>query len=73
MNGNVVRKGRAEFYDCSNNLVSTSKDKLVILQDLDGYLVNDTEQVLVVCKKGEDDDFKKFRNTVLLKYGEELM
>lgn len=73
MNGNVVRNGRAEFYDCSNNLVSTYKDKLVILQDLEGYLVNDTEEVLVICKKGEDDDFKKFRNTVLLKYGEELM
>ena len=70
--GNVVTSGRVEFYNCKNNLVSAD-NKLVILQDLDGYLVNDTDNVLVICKKDEDDDFKKFRNNVLLKYGEEFM
>ena len=71
--GNVVQSGRAEFYNSHNNLVSAAEDKLVILQDLEGYLVNDTEDVLVICKKNEDDDFKKFRNNVLLKHGEKYM
>lgn len=70
--GNVVTSGRVEFYNCKNNLVSAN-NKLVILQDLEGYLVNDTEDVLVICKKDEDDDFKKFRNSVLLKHGESYM
>ena len=70
--GNVVTSGRVEFYNCKNNLVSAD-NKLVILQDLEGYLVNDTEDVLVICKKDEDDDFKKFRNSVLLKHGESYM
>jgi mannose-1-phosphate guanylyltransferase len=51
----------------------SANNKLVILQDLEGYLVNDTEDVLVICKKDEDDDFKKFRNSVLLKHGESYM
>lgn len=72
-NGNVVHSGHAEFYDSHNNLVSASRDKLVIVQDLEGYLINDTEEVLVICKKDEDDDFKKFRTNVLLKYGEKYM
>lgn len=71
--GNVVQCGRAEFYNCSNNLVSAADNKLVILQDLEGYLVNDTDDILVICKKDEDDDFKKFRNSVLLKHGERYM
>ena len=70
--GNGVTSGRVEFYNCKNNLVSAN-NKLVILQDLEGYLVNDTEDVLVICKKDEDDDFKKFRNSVLLKHGESYM
>lgn len=70
MDGNVVKAGYAEFYNCRNNLVSAADGKLVILQDLEGYLVNDTEDVLVICKRDEDDDFKKFRNNVLLKHGE---
>lgn len=71
--GNVVQSGHAELYNCRNNLISASTNKLVILQDLEGYLINDTEDVLVICKKDEDDDFKKFRTNVLIKYGEEYM
>ena len=71
--GNVVQSGHAELYNCHNNLISASDKKLVILQDLEGYLVNDTENVLVICKKDEDDDFKKFRTNVLIKYGEDYM
>lgn len=71
--GNVVHSGHVEFYNSRNNLVSAARDKLIILQDLEGYLVNDTDEVLVICKKDEDDDFKKFRTNVLLKYGEKYM
>lgn len=71
--GNVVQGGKVEFYNCSNNLVSAAPDKVVILQDLEGYLINDTENALVICKKDEDDDFKKFRTNVMLKHGEGYM
>lgn len=70
---NVVQSGTVEFYNSRNNLVSTTEGKLVILQDLDGYLISDTKDVLVICKKDEDDDFKKFRTNVMLKHGEEYM
>lgn len=73
LQGNVVQSGRAEFYNSHNNMVSAANGKLVILQDLEGYLINDTKDVLVICKKDEDDDFKKFRTSVMLKYGEEYM
>ena len=71
--GNMIQSGKAEFYNCRNNLVSAAPDKVVVLQDLEGYLVSDTDDVLVICKKDEDDDFKKFRTNVMLKYGEKYM
>lgn len=71
--GNVVQSGKVEFYNSRNNLVSAAPGKVVVLQDLEGYLVNDTEDVLVICKKDEDDDFKKFRTHVMLKHGEKYM
>ena len=72
-NGNVTHGGKAEYYKSRNNLVSAAPGKVVILQDLEGYLVNDNEDVLVICKKDEDDDFKKFRTNVMLKHGEKYM
>lgn len=71
--GNVTHGGKVEYYNSRNNLVSAAPEKVVILQDLEGYLVNDTEDVLVICKKDEDDDFKKFRTNVMLKHGEKYM
>lgn len=71
--GNVVQGGKVEFYNSHNNLVSAAPNKVVVLQDLEGYLVSDTEDVLVICKKDEDDDFKKFRTSVMLKHGERYM
>lgn len=71
--GNVVQSGKVEFYNSRDNLVSAAADKVVVLQDLEGYLVSDTDEVLVICKKDEDDDFKKFRTKVLLKHGERYM
>ena len=71
--GNVVQGGKVEFYNSRNNLVSAAPDKVVVLQDLEGYLVNDSNDVLVICKRNEDDDFKKFRTSVMLKHGEKYM
>ena len=71
--GNVTHGGKVEYYNSRNNLVSAAPNKVVILQDLEGYLINDSEDVLVICKKDEDDDFKKFRTSVMLKHGEKYM
>ena len=71
--GNVVQEGKVEFYNSRNNLVSAAPEKVVVVQDLEGYLINDTDDVLVICKRSEDDDFKKFRTGVMLKHGEKYM
>ena len=71
--GNVVQEGKVEFYNSRNNLVSAAPGKVVVLQDLEGYLINDSTDVLVICKRNEDDDFKKFRTSVMLKHGEKYM
>ena len=71
--GNVVQSGKAEFYNSRDNLVSATEGKLVIVQDLEGYLISDTKEVLVICKKDEDDDFKKFRTNAMFKHGEGYM
>ena len=69
----MTHGGKVEYYNSRYNLVSAAPNKVVILQDLEGYLVNDSEDVLVICKQDEDDDFKKFRTNVMLKQGEGYM
>jgi mannose-1-phosphate guanylyltransferase len=53
----------------SNSLVHTPSGKLVVLQDLDSYLVVDTNDVLMVCKKSNENELKQLINNVLLEKG----
>ena len=40
-------------YDCSDCIVQVPKDKLVVLQGLEDYIVVESEGVLMICKKQE--------------------
>lgn len=47
------------MYDSSDNMVKVTTDKLVVLQGLDGYIVVETEEAFLVCKKSEEQKIKQ--------------
>ena len=67
---NVSINGDMLLYNCSDNMIAVPEGKLVVLQDLDGYLVADTENVLLVCKKDDENAIRKYVNDVQVKLGE---
>ncbi|MEP2771230.1 MAG: mannose-1-phosphate guanylyltransferase [Fulvivirga sp.] len=56
---NVVR-GNVMLYDTTDSLVFTSNDKLTVVQGLEDYLVTETENVLLICKKSDEQKFRDF-------------
>lgn len=69
---NVFIGGKALKYDSHNNMVVLPKDKLVVLQGVDDMLVVDTEGALVICKKGNEQDIRKFLNDAKMKFGDKI-
>lgn len=55
-------KGNALLYDTENCFIKLPQDKLVVIQGLKNYLVSDSENVLLICKLGEEGEFRKFVN-----------
>ena len=48
------------FYDVSNSLVaSKNKEKLIVLRGLDDYLIIDSDNVLLIHPKGDEEGFKQ--------------
>lgn len=68
--GNVFMGGSTLVYDSKNNMAVLPKDKLLVLQGVDELLVVDTADVLMVCKKGNERDIRKFLNDAKMKLGE---
>ena len=59
-NKNGVIGNNVMLYNSSGNIVNVPKDKLVVLQGLDGYIVAESNNTLLVCKKDNEQEIKQF-------------
>lgn len=68
--GNVIMNSRVLKYDCNNNVVMLPKGKLAVMKGVDDLLVIDSDDVLMICRKGEEGDIRRFLNDAKMKVGE---
>lgn len=72
--GNVLIGNANQMYNCKNDLVvENDKNKLVVVDGLEDYLVVDTGDVLVICRKDNEEAFKKYINDSNVKYGDKYL
>lgn len=57
---NNVFEANTLAYNTSNCIVKGPSDKLIIVQGLDGYLVADIDNVLLICEKDNERQFRDF-------------
>jgi len=70
---NVIIKGYTLLYGCKDNIIALPKGKLAVLQGLEGYLVADTDNVLLVCRKDDENSIRRYVNDVQVKLGDEFV
>lgn len=68
--GNVVVADRSLVYECMDNMAILPKGKTLVLQGVDDLLVVDADDILMVCKRGNERDIRKFLNDAKMKFGE---
>lgn len=61
------------YVESTGNIVAMSDDKLVVLQGLDDYIVAESDNVLLICKKSEEQRIKHFVTDVKFRYGDEYV
>ena len=57
-NDNVINGENVLTYDTSNCLVRVPKDKLVVLKDMEDYIIIDEEDVLLIYPKSKEQEIK---------------
>jgi len=72
-NNNANLNCKALFIESNDNVVAMSDDKLVVLQGLDDFIVAESDNVLLVCKKSEEQRIKHFVTDVKFRYGDEYV
>lgn len=61
------------LYDTRKCIVHVPKDKLVLIQGLEDYIVVESEGVLLICKKEDEQQIRNFVNDVRVKKGERFV
>ncbi len=72
-NGNAVVGDNVMLYNTKNCIVHVPKDKLVVLQGLDDYIVVEEDNTLLICRKVDEQQIRQFVNDVKIEKGEKFV
>lgn len=65
---NAVINENALLYNSSGNIINISKDKLAVIQGLEDYIIVESDNVFLICKKGEEQRIREFVTDAKLKF-----
>lgn len=72
-NKNVTLKCKTLLYDCDKNVIAMPEGKLAVIQGLQDYIVAETNNVLLICPKSEEQKIRQFVNDTQVKIGKEFV
>ena len=67
---NAAPSDNCFFYDTRSSIVSLPNEKIAVISGLKEYIVVDTEDVLMICPRSEEQRIKKFIDEVKFQKGE---
>jgi mannose-1-phosphate guanylyltransferase len=71
--GNAVRGDNCMVIDATRNMVHVPHNKLVLLQGLDDFVVVDTADALMICKKEKEQEIKEYMAEIKRNKGDRFL
>ena len=71
--GNVTQNCKALMFNSHNNIVAIKGDKLVVASGLEGYIVADVDDALLIVPLEEEQKIKLYVNEVKSKFGDKYL
>ncbi|NND88646.1 MAG: mannose-1-phosphate guanylyltransferase [Flavobacteriaceae bacterium] len=69
---NAVVRAQSHLKDASGNMIYTSKEKLVIVDGLNDYIIVDKDDTLLIFPKKKEQDIKQLRSDIAEVFGPEF-
>jgi mannose-1-phosphate guanylyltransferase len=73
VDGNLISGDNILTYDTENCIVNISNEKVAVIQGLDGYIVAESNDTLMICRREDELQIKKFVTDVRIKKGDSLV
>ncbi len=71
--GNVTLKCHSLIYNSNDNMVVLPKGKLAVIDGLEGFLIAESDNVLLICRKDEEHAIRKYVNDAQMQLGDDFI
>jgi mannose-1-phosphate guanylyltransferase len=71
--GNGIGNGQAITFQANRNVFHTPQGKLTVVQGLDDYIIVDTDDVLMICRRQDEQQIRMMVDEVKLRGGEKFI
>lgn len=65
---NVSLKCHTQYYNSADNIVALPEGKLAVIEGLEGYIVAESDDVLLICRKDEEQKIRQVVNDVTVRF-----
>ena len=72
-NDNATVNGQTLLESASGNMIRTSKEKIVVVDGLEDYIIVDDKDVLLIYPKAKQQEIKAVRTSVKDKFGDQYV
>jgi mannose-1-phosphate guanylyltransferase len=70
---NTISGSNVFTYNTQNCIINVPEDKLTVIQGLDDYIVVESDNILLICRKQDEQKIKNFVNDVKIEKGENFI
>lgn len=70
---NVTLKCESILYNSKNNIIALPQNRLAVIQDLEGYIVAESDNVLLICKLDDEQNIRQYVNDATVQFGEKFI
>jgi mannose-1-phosphate guanylyltransferase len=71
--GNVISGENVLIYDTKNCIIDVGDEKVAVLHGLDGYIIAESNDTLMICRREDEQQIKQFVTDVRIKKGDSLV
>lgn len=72
-NHNVVSGNRVKVYDSNKCIINMPKNKVVVVQGLDDYIVVENDDMLLICKKSDEQQIRQYVADIQVDFGNKFI
>jgi mannose-1-phosphate guanylyltransferase len=67
--GNVITGTSIYTYETKHCIINMPKDKIAVVEGLDGFIVVESKNILLICRREDEQQIRQFVNDVLINKG----